>query len=492
MELQRPLAVPCPTRRLRLVAPMGELGEQGDRRHVAVIDDDESLNRSLVLHLEERGFRVSSFLSGQEALEALPDDPPELALLDVRLKDLSGIDVLKRLGERCPATAVVMITAFHETEVTVEASRLGAFDYLPKPLSLDKLELVLERALRHKREMRRAGEPESGVVGDERTSSDRGAGEKPWRLVGASPPMLEVFKTIGTVAASEATVLLLGESGTGKELVARTIHAHSQRRGAFLSVNCAMLSSEFLASELFGHEKGAFTGAAGRRQGVFELAAAGSLLLDEVSEMDLPIQAKLLRVLQEREFQRLGGTEILRTDARVIAASNRDLEERVAAGAFREDLYFRLAVVPIRLPPLDQRRDDIPLLAEHILRTKTRSPKGRPLALSPEALELLVGHSWQGNVRELENVIVRAGLRARGPVILASDLSLPRAEAAAANGERIERSLEDVEREHVAAVIRHTGGNKARAARILGISRPTLDSKLKRHHLKIDRSLTGD
>ncbi len=448
------------------------------RYHLAVVDDDESLNRSLVIHLEERGDRVSSFTSGTAALDNIVTDPPDLVLLDVRLKDMNGIDVLRALRERYPETSVVIVTAFHESAVTVEATRLGASDYIAKPLHLDQVDKIIDRALARRTEMLRS-HPSGEVVSDKAV---RGT------LVGKSAAMLEVFKTMGEVTASDATVLLLGESGTGKELVARAIHAHSGRTGPFLSVNCAMLTEEFLGSELFGHERGAFTGATDQRRGTFELANGGTLLLDEVSEMDPSIQAKLLRVLQERTFERLGGSTVVHTDVRVIAATNRDLQDLMRRGLFREDVYFRLAVLPIRIPPLRERREDIPPIVEHFLRLKSRGLAGEPVRVSAEAMKRLVAHEWRGNVRELENAVTSAGVRARGGVILADDIDLPPDDKALQPVPEL-RSLEEVEHDHIAAVLRQTTGHKARAAQILGVSRPTLDSKLKRYGITVNRAV---
>ena len=444
---------------------------------VMVVDDQEHMRDSLVETLKRAGYRARAFAGGAEALEVLGTDGYDLVITDMRMPSVNGLALVKRAAESAPGVPVVVVTAYGTVENAVEAMRLGAVDYLQKPFKAEELEIVVARALE-----RRRLEAELAF----RRELDLDAEVE---LVGTSGGLAGVWDEIGRVARSSSTVLIRGETGTVKELVARAIHALSPRRGApFIRVNCAALSAGLLESELFGHEKGAFTGADRQRLGRFELADGGSILLDEVSEMGLSLQGKLLRVLQEREFERVGSSESRRVDVRVLATSNRALEEEIEKGAFRRDLFYRLSVVPILLPPLRERREDIPPLAEHFLARCAREMGAAAPALTEEALAKLAAYDWPGNVRELANVIERAvvlGALARGGPVDAPDLALgsgagagPPAGGTGAPPEA--RTLEQVELDHIAAVLRALGGRRAKAAGALGISERTLRDKVKR------------
>jgi len=436
---------------------------------ILVVDDDRSIRRSLLLHLKRREFRVVTAETAREGLEHLGPDGPDLVLLDLRLPGEDGFWFLDRVRDVRPDTPVVVITAYDDMSTAVEAMRRGAFDHLGKPLDLVHLDSVIRRALDLAALSRRgyAFADAPPPVYD------------PHTIVGRSRAMKEVYKAIGAVADSPATVLIQGESGTGKEVVARAIHYNGRfRNGPFVAVSCSALAPTLLESELFGHERGAFTGAVQAKPGKFELAEGGTLFLDEISEVPLDVQVKLLRFLQEREFERVGGVETRKARVRVVAATNRDLAELVARGEFRHDLYYRLRVVTLELPPLRERPEDIPLLVSFFLE-KIRHELGRSVEVVPEeAMEMLLAHSWPGNVRELENALRRAAVLSPGRVLLPETLRLE-------DGGRRERlplyvrPLREVEREHIENVLAYTGYEKKRAAEILGISRPTLDKKIR-------------
>ena len=443
-----------------------------------IVDDDDSIRRTLTSHFGEMGFEVKQVPSAEAALNQIAAFEPHVMLTDIQMTGMSGLDLLARVRERMPDVSVIVFTGFTDVQGAIDAVKRGAYDYLSKPLDLDQVEEVVERCLRD-----RAARSE--VVQWTKSPLSRRASDA---LVSRNAAMVEVFKTIGAVAATRAAVLIQGETGTGKELIARTIHRNSNvKTSPFVGVNCTALPDSLLESELFGHVRGAFTGAVGDRRGRFEMAGDGTIFLDEIGDTSQAFQAKLLRVLQDREFYPVGAEHSLRTEARVIAATNKDLAELVAKGDFREDLYFRLRVVEIRVPPLRERRSDIALLVRHML-SRISAELSRPmLSVSAEAMADLLDREWPGNVRELENVLMRAAVLCRGPAITPRDLAAERAQAAQPGlGEvRVSdgtpaaaaleaRSLQDVQRRHVQRVLIDTQGNKTQAARILQVSRPTL------------------
>jgi DNA-binding NtrC family response regulator len=447
-----------------------------------VLEDDRALNQMLVLHFEDDGFEVQGVTTCAAALEAIGEDAFDLLLLDQQLPDGTGIEVLERALAADADLPVVMMTGQHDLELAIEAIQRGAADFVHKPVQADELTETVARLLANRRLSRQI-------------EADRHRQEAPRavrELIGRSAAMLAVSKEIALSARSAATVLISGESGTGKEVVARLVHQHSGRSGPFVAVNCAAIVDTLLESELFGHEKGAFTGAHARKAGKFELAADGTLFLDEVGELASPLQAKLLRALQERVVERVGGTGPIATNARVVAATNRDLHAEAAAGRFREDLVYRLDVIHIRMPPLRERKEDIPLLVEALLqRIAERIQKPVP-RLAEAALALLKGYDWPGNVRELENVLTQGAVRARTSVVTPDLLALgadpdrsPRPEAAARSEERILRTLDQVESEHIQLVLDYTGGHKGRTCGILAISRPALDRKIAKYGLQL-------
>ncbi|HZS12506.1 MAG TPA: sigma-54 dependent transcriptional regulator [Nitrospirales bacterium] len=444
-----------------------------DNRAVLVVDDEPSMRVALAESLRRNGYGVVQASDGQEALTRLSQTKPWVVLTDLRMPRLGGLEMLQEIKKRSPHTAVVVMTAYGTVESAVEAMKHGATDFLLKPFAAEALERVLARLdavdpTRHgPSEIARAGAREI-------LTQDAG--------------MSRVLGTAEVVAASQATVLINGESGTGKEMLARFIHARSPRaHRPFIAVNCAALPDGLLESELFGHERGAFTGAVLRKLGKFEMADGGTLLLDEITEMDLGLQAKLLRVLQEREVDRVGGREPVRVDIRVIATTNRSLRDAVESGRFREDLYYRLNVFPITLPPLRERAVDVPLLARHFAQEAAARNGLRPPVLSEAAVTLLAERRWRGNVRELENVVERAVLLATdgqvGPQHLVAE-DMPAADRAQGGGSAaasVARSLWEVERDHILRMLNDANGNRTHAAKRLGISIRTLRNKLREY-----------
>lgn len=381
---------------------------------ILLIDDDKDLRYSLRRAFAGKGWDVHEAESGEKGVEVAKREQPQVVLLDNRMGGMTGIETLQLLRGAAPQAMVVLMTAFGTTQTAIEAMKFGAFDYVMKPFDQAKVLGLVEKALQAGHDLAQA----VGTKGSRIDPSDLKEG-----IVGNSEPMQAVLKAIGQVAASEATVLVTGESGTGKELVARSIHRYSLRaKGPFLAVNCAAIPENLIESELFGHEKGAFTGATTQKLGKFELCDHGTIFLDEIGDMSLPTQTKVLRAIQEGEIQRVGGTETIKISVRLLAATNKDLEAMVAERKFREDLFYRLNVFRIRLPALRERREDIPVLVDYMLQRLGAGRKLRARRLSPEAHERLLQHDWPGNVRELENVIHRAGVLAKGETILAKDL----------------------------------------------------------------------
>ncbi len=449
---------------------------------ILIVDDDESLRESLALVLSAEGYEVVCAADAEAALRQLDVSTPELVLCDLRMPGMDGLELLPQLVRRLPEATVILMSAFGTAELAIEAMKRGAYDYLAKPFAPSEVLLALRKA-RERERLRRANQLLRREV-------ERASGDHP--IVAASEPMIEVLEVMERAAGFKATVLLTGESGTGKEVLARAIHAQSPRRSeAFVAVNCAAIPEALLESELFGHSKGAFTGADRARRGLFLEADGGTLFLDEVGELPTALQAKLLRVLQEEEIRPLGESKSRRVDVRVLAATARDLEAEVAAGRFREDLFYRLNVVRLAVPPLRERPKDIPLLVDHFL-ARFRDALGKPVrTVSDEALEKLVAYRWPGNARELENVIERAIILASSDRIGLSELP-PNVDGpqpgVAAPGRAPEFSLRRarrmVELEVIQRALRATGGNRTHAARLLEISHRALLYKLKEHGIR--------
>lgn len=465
---------------------------------ILVVDDERNVLSGFEEVLGPEGHEVITSLRAQAALECIEAEEFDLVILDIRMPGMSGLDALKQIKQRHPKLPVIIMTGEGTMETAVEATKRGAFDYHLKPFEPAEMLQTIEKALQCSRLMK--GQV---ALGRKNTASEGDA------IIGQSAPMQEVYKDIGRVAQTEATVLIRGESGTGKELVARAVYQHSLRSDAPLSVvNCAAIPETLLESELFGYEKGAFTGATARRIGKFEQASGGTIFLDEIGDMPLSIQAKILRVLQEKEFERLGGNQLIHVDVRVLTATNRDLEIAISESTFREDLFYRLNVVTIQVPPLRERREDIPTLVDYFLERSARELNVDRPPLGEDAVELLQSHSWPGNVRELQHCIHRAMIHTKGHPIQASDLHLAleldggcgAMVAESLDDERLldivqrwlsshggvhacERFLEKAEKLLLADALKRTRGNQTRAAELLGLTRPTLHAKMQKHGL---------
>jgi two-component system, NtrC family, response regulator AtoC len=458
---------------------------------ILVADDDRTIRRNLVLLLRSEGYQTLEAVDGDEALAKVAHDSPDAVLLDLKMPGRGGLDVLAALEPVLAELPVIVITALGGSAAAIEAMRRGAYDYLTKPFDLDEVVLTLKRALKQRDLAREVKSLRARNGDDDGETSDQAASAEP-ELIGQSAAMREVYKSIGMAAATDAPVLILGESGTGKELVATALHRHSARSGGpFIRVNCGALPEGLVESELFGHERGAFTGADRQKPGRFERAAKGTVFLDEVGELPLSAQVKILRVLQQNEFERVGGTETLHADARVISATHRDLSQEVAAGRFREDLYYRLNVARIVIPPLRDRPEDIEPLAEQILRSVERRHGWNALSLSREALVTIRERPWPGNVRQLENTIARAVIAARGRTILPEHLDaeestgVPIPVVADADGSMPLRALlAEVERRAIERALLACGGNRTKTAERLGISRRQLFDKIREYDLR--------
>jgi DNA-binding NtrC family response regulator len=457
-------------------------------KRVLVVDDDASIRESFAYHLGRSGYQVVGAEGAEQALALLADADPGVVITDIRMPGMDGLELLRRLRAAAPEIDVLVITAHEDMQSASAAMREGAYDYLVKPVDLDRIEALVGRCFRDRALRRRS-----------RQLAEEAA--EPYaldQLVGRDPRMIEIYKLIGTLADNPAPVLIRGETGTGKELIARAIHFGSRSaEEPFIAVNCTALTETLLESELFGHVRGAFTGAVADHKGRFELAGAGTIFLDEIGDTSLAFQAKLLRVLEERQFYPVGGERARRTDARVMAATNQPLEQLVKDHRFRDDLYFRLKVVEIVVPPLRERRDDLPLLAQHLLARISRDLHKDVRVLSDAAMRALLAYAWPGNVRELENTLTRAVVLARGPAVTPELISLgPSWEPPADTGDAgapADESLDAVERAQVAKVLRRVDGHKRKAAEILGVSRPRLDRLIAKHRLDVtDRDVPGN
>jgi two-component system nitrogen regulation response regulator NtrX len=436
-----------------------------------VVDDEKAIRSTLAAILTDEGYRALAVGSGPEALARIGEEVPDLVILDIWLPDVDGIDTLAEIKRQWPELPVVMMSGHGTIETAVKATKLGAYDFIEKPLSLEKTLLVIDRALEYARLER-----------ENRLLRERI--ERAHEIIGTSPTIMELRRQIATAAPTNGRVLVMGENGAGKELVARTVHMLSARRERpFVEVNCAAIPDELIESELFGHEKGAFTGAVARRRGKFELADGGTLFLDEIGDMSLRTQAKVLRALEEQTIERIGGREPIRVDVRVIAASNQKLEDLIAQGRFREDLFYRLNVIPIEVPPLRRRKEDIPLLIEHFLKTFSAEHGKRPKTLAGDTMVSFMAYDWPGNVRELRNMVERLVIMTAGDVITPEDLPPPlrprEAVPVGDGGRSLREAREAFERAFVLSELRGNDWNITRTAKSLGIGRVNLWRKLK-------------
>lgn len=451
---------------------------------ILLVEDKESMALMLSETLKVGGYESLWAKDGREAFHRLKEKKFDLVLTDLKLPYKTGLDVLNEVKERSPMTPVILMTAFGTVETAVKAVKDGAYDFLTKPFDPDHLLLIIEKALEKQKLV-----TENIILKDETSRKHKFP-----RIIGKSPVMVEVLETLQKVAQSPSTALLLGESGTGKELFARALHYLSPRKdGPFVAVNCAAIPHGLLESEFFGHERGAFTGAVGRKLGKFELSDKGTIFLDEIGDLDLSLQAKLLRVLEGSEFTRVGGTTKLKMDVRVVAATNKDLQPMVANGTFREDLFYRLNVLPILIPPLRNRKEDIPALVENFLLHYARETKKEPVSISPEALQKLMEHPWTGNVRELQNSIERAVILNDGKLIEVDHLGLTQQRQEIGLKQlSLEGTLHEVsasatryvESRLIQKVLKNTGGNKTKAAEILQVSYKTLLTKIKEYEIE--------
>ena len=447
-------------------------------REILVVDDDNGHRTMLKTLLSGWGYRVYEADDGSKAIEWVRSRPFDLILMDIRMVKVSGLEALSVIKSMNPAIPVIIITAYSSVESAIEAMKKGAYEYLMKPLDFEEMHMKMEQAMEHCR-LKEENRILKEIIGEHFDTRN---------IIGKSPSMIRLLETTSKAAASDATVLITGESGTGKEMIAGAIHFNSTRENhPFIKLNCAAISEGLLESELFGHEKGAFTGAVRRREGRFSQAHRGSLFLDEISEMSMAMQAKLLRVIQEKEFTRVGGEEVLTVDVRIITATNRDLLAEVQQGNFREDLYYRLNVINLKVPPLRERREDIPLLAEHFLKMFSAKNDKAIKGFTPQAMDRLIRYRWPGNVREMMNAVESAVVLSDSEYISESDLSLLHAELPsqeAAAPVSADLPLEEVEKTTILKTLEISGGNKSEAARKLGITRATLHKKLKKYRVQ--------
>ncbi|MEN8191774.1 MAG: sigma-54 dependent transcriptional regulator [Bacteroidota bacterium] len=440
-----------------------------------IIDDDEALRETLTHYLKNDGFDIYIADGGVSGLTKVKDVDPDVVLCDIKMPDMNGLDVLDKIKEHNSGIQVIMITAFNDVSSTIAAMQKKAFDYVTKPLDIPNLKQKLKKAL----EIKNISGELSEFVVEDGLESNKGK-----KLVGKSPIMQEIYKYIGQLSMNQLTVLLQGESGTGKEMIARVIHESGQKAKPFVAVNCSALVETLLESELFGHVNGAFTGAIRDKKGKFELAGDGTIFLDEISEMSLTVQSKLLRVLQEKEFERIGGETTLKMNARIIAATNKNLELLVKEGKFREDLYYRLKVFTIIVPPLRDRKEDIPLMAMHFIDMVNKEVHKRVKKIPYDVMETIQNHNWVGNVRELENTLRQAVVLCKSDVLDKDSILLSKPRPDHLENYDYNMSLEEVERKHIKFVLDNINWDKRKACEILGISKPTLYSKLEKYNLK--------
>jgi len=453
-------------------------------RQILVVDDEERIRQSLNGVLKDEGYEVREAKDGVQALKQIESDPPDVVLLDIWMPGMDGMETLERIKAQIPNLPVVMISGHANIELAVRATKLGAYDFIEKPLSLEKVLLTVNHALLYSKL-----EQENRALRQEI--------QKKYEMVGNSPEILQLKEQIKIVGPTNGWVLIAGENGTGKELVAREIHQMSLRADKpFVEVNCAAIPEELIESELFGHEKGSFTGALTKRRGKFDLANEGTIFLDEIADMSLKTQAKILRILQEQKFERVGGTEMIFVDVRVIAATNRDLKEEIQKGRFREDLYYRLNVIPITVPPLRERKTDIPILVEHFIAEFCLENNKEMKRTSSEAMSLLISYSWPGNVRELKNVVERMVIMTRGPVIEARDVPDPVREQPKALPEfsffefnLLKDARREFERRFIMKKLMENDENISKTAELIGIERSNLHRKIKSYGIGMKKEV---
>jgi len=443
-------------------------------KSILIIDDDPLIRKTLSSHLSRRNFEVHLAEEGGQGLVKYTESMQDLVILDIRLPDIDGLEALRKIKDRNKNACVVIMTAYDDMKTTVEAIKSGAYEYLVKPLDLVELDLTVEKAF----QMQSLEDKLTYLVEEKQKEYTID------NIIGRSSQMREVFKLIGSVADTRTNILIRGESGTGKELVAKAIHYNSPySHEPFIVINCSAISDTLLESELFGHVKGAFTDAVCETKGKFEISGKGTLFLDEIGEISVNLQSKLLRVIETRDFMKVGGERILKTEARIIAATNKDLELQVEKGKFREDLYYRLKVVEISLPSLRERNEDIPELVVYLLEKINRQLRKNVGKIPPPVMKLLKSLPWPGNVRELENALTRAVILAKGDVIQEHNLPIERGKEKIVPRELV--SMKEVEQDYIQHILHTTGGNKTQASKILQISRPTLDKKIKEFGLEL-------
>ena len=453
------------------------------KEKILIVDDEKSIRDFLEIMLKKEGYRVSSASGGEDAMRLFNNSSYDLVISDVRMKGMGGVELLKNIKETSPETIVLIVTAYASVDTAIDAMKAGAYDYLTKPFKIDEVKYIIKNALDRKRL-----ETENILLKKELKSKYGFA-----NLIGTSPRMLEIYEIIKRVTSAKANILITGESGTGKELVARAIHYEGDRKDKpFVPINCGAIPENLIESELFGHQKGAFTGAVANKSGLFEMANQGTIFLDEITELPVQLQVKLLRVIQERNFRRVGGIEDIAVDVRIIAASNKEIDREVKEGRFREDLFYRLNVIPIQMPPLRERKEDIRLLAEHFFEKHTKELGKEIKGISREAMDYLESYSYPGNIRELENIIERAVALENTSIILtdslpdyivhkkAVDVSVcPRAETS-----NLEKTIEDYEKAIILDALKKSGGVKKKAAELLGLSFRSMRYKLDKYGIE--------